>query len=237
MLYMVRSANRKSLWKMAKPNAPKKFISYDEFQKIYDNILRNEEHNALYQATIFACIYHGIYSDDLSVLKNLRSSDINDDKILLTRDDGTRYYVAVPTELSNNLKQLSEYNSWWRNNRYGAYEITINGIYKDSCFKAENRNGTSEYAYRYSYYRILRNISKEYAGRSITPLQIYVSGIMNRISNKLASVDINLEDAFADNNKDKTVSNIIKLELSASGYDIEVRNFREIVKGHIDSFV
>lgn len=231
MEYMIRGADRKLLWRMAKPHVPKKFISSAEFEDIYDSILRHEEHNALYYASLFASIYYGIYSDDLSALKNLRASDI----------DGTSVRVGdividVPIELSKNLLSLADSNTWWRNNRYGAYKVGTKGLYDDSCFKVESRNGTTEYTYRYSYYRMLRKIAKEYVGRGLTPLQLYVSGIMSRLSKRLDDIGVTLEDAFSDNNKNRSVGRIIRDELDYSGYDIEVRNFREIVKGHIDTF-
>lgn len=231
MEYMIRGADRKLLWRMAKPYAPRKFISSAEFEDIYDSILRHEEHNALYYASLFASIYYGIYSDDLSALKNLRASDI----------DGTSVHVGdividVPIELSRNLLSLADSNTWWRNNRYGAYKVGTKGLYDDSCFKVESRNGTIEHTYRYSYYRMLRKIAKEYIGRGLTPLQLYVSGIMSRLSKRLDDIGVTLEDAFSDNNKNRSVSRIIRDELDYSGYDIEVRNFREMVKGHIDTF-
>lgn len=232
MEYMVRGANRKLLWRIAKPNAPKKFISPSEFKDIYDSILKYEEHNAVYYASLFASIYHGIYSDDLSALKNLRASDI----------DGTSVRIGdivldVPVELSMNLLSLADDSSWWRNNRYGAYKVRTKGMNDDSCFKVENRNGTTEYTYRYSYYRMLRRIAKEYIGRSLTPLQLYVSGIMCRLSKRLDDIGVTLEDAFRDNNKNRSIGRAIRDELDYSGYNIEVRNFREMVKGHIDSFI
>lgn len=231
MEYMIRGVDRKLLWRMAKPYAPRKFISSAEFEDIYDSILRHEEHNALYYASLFASIYHGIYSDDLSALKNLRASDI----------DGTSVHVGdividIPIELSRNLLSLADSNTWWRNNRYGVYKVGTKGLYDDSCFKVESRNGTTEYTYRYSYYRMLRKIAKEYVGRGLTPLQLYVSGIMSRLSKRLDDIGVALEDAFSDNNKNRSVSRIIRDELDYSGYDIEVRNFREMVKGHIDTF-
>lgn len=231
MEYIVRGADRKLLWRIAKPNAPKKFISHTEFEDIYDSILKHEEHNAVYYASLFASVYYGIYSDDLGALKNLRASDIDGASVHV----GDRV-INVPIELSRNLLSLADSNIWWRNNRYGAYKICTKGLYEDSCFKVENRDGTTEYTYRYSYYRMLRKIAKEYIGRGLTPLQLYVSGIMFRLSERLGDIGVTLEDAFSDNNKDRSISRAIRDELEYSGYDIEVRNFREMVKGHIDSF-
>ena len=236
MHYMVRGIDRKLLWAKAKPMAANKFISHDEFERIYKEILTKEEHNALQYATLFACVYSGIYSDDMSVLKNLRKSDIHDDVVTLRYDDGNTHDINIPNKLAENLDKLSMVAQWWRNNRYGSYAINIAGEHSDSCFKIENRNGSGEYAYRYSYYRMLRKVSADYIGRRILPLQLYVSGIMHRIGVELKIHGISIEDAFTDNNKDRLVGKIISDELKRTGYDIEVRNFREMVKGHLDVF-
>jgi len=68
------------------------------------------------------------------------------------------------------------------------------------------------------------------------PLQLYVSGIMYRIRLRLEELGMTLEDAFAPNNKNRIVNKVISEELERSNCNTEVRNFREIVKGHIDIF-
>lgn len=236
MTHMIRAIDRKALWLRAKPTASKKFISNNDFNRVCEDIIDNEEHNALYQKTLFECIYNGIYSDDMSVLKNLRASDIQGNTVVTRDDNDNEFQLEIPNELAQDLIRLSEDDVWWRNNRYGAFKVGIRGLHKDSCFKVEDRSGTSEYQGRYSYYRILRKISKEYVGYSLLPLQLYVSGIMHRISTTLNEYGYNIEDAFADNNKDRLVNKIISDELIRTGYNIEVRNFREIVKGHMDVF-
>lgn len=236
MAHMIRAIDRKALWLRAKPVASKKFISNYDFSRVCEDIVEYEEHNAMYQKTLFSCVYHGIYSDDMSVLKNLRASDIHDNIVTLKDDSDNEYQLEIPRELAEDLIRLSEDNVWWRNNRYGAFKVNTKGLYEDSCFKVEHRRGTSEYQGRYSYYRVLRKISKEYIGYSLLPLQLYVSGIMQRIGIALESQGYSVEDAFADNNKDRMVNKIIYDELIRTGYNIEVRNFREMVKGHIDVF-
>lgn len=236
MTYMVRAIDRKALWLRAKPMASKKFISNNDFNRVCEDIMEHEEHNALYQKTLFSCIYNGIYSDDMSVLKNLRASDIQGNIATIRDDNENEHQLEIPQELADDLKRLSEDNVWWRNNRYGAFSVGIKGLYEDSCFKIEDRSGSSEYQGRFSYYRILRKISKEYVGHSLLPLQLYVSGIMNRIDIELNKNGYTLEDAFSDNNKDRLINKIISDELIRTGYNIEVRNFREMVKGHIDVF-
>lgn len=236
MYYMLRGIDRKLLWVKAKPMAAKKFISKAEYDNAVSSIESKEEHNVLYHKTLFMCVYNGIYSDDMSVVKNLRASDISGNMVTLRYDEGKTHEIEVPSELAENLKELSTVAHWWRNNRYGSYKIDITGMHKDSCFKSEIRNGSDDYSYRYAYYRILRKISSEYIGRKILPLQLYVSGIMHRVAMKLNVHGISVEDAFADNSKDRLVGKIISDELKRTGYDIEVRNFREMVKGHLDIF-
>lgn len=236
MEQMVRDIDRKSLWLRAKPMASKKFISNVDFNRVCAEIDEHEEHNATYQRALFECVYHGVYSDDMSVVKNLRASDVHDDFVTLRTDNGREHELKLPYKLADELKMLGNDNEWWRNNRYGAFKVKTKGPHEDSCFKVEDRSGTSKYQGRYSYYRILRKISKEYVGYSLLPLQLYVSGITHRIGLSLNQSGYDMSDAFSDNNKDRFVNRIISTELSRSNYDIEVRNFREMVKGHIDVF-
>lgn len=234
--HMVRAADRRAIWMKAKPNAKKKFISYHDYMVVYRDIASKEEHNSLYQKALFRSVYEGMYCDDMSVLKNIRASDVRGGCAYLRHDDGDSHILSISKELADSLVELGEVDCWWRNNRYGAYSIRTSGLSKDSCFKVENRNGTDEYSYRYSYYRILRKISKEYVGYSLLPFQLYISGIMHRVSDALECNDIDIFYAFSENNKNRLVSSIILNELERSNCKMEVRNFREMVKGHIDVF-
>lgn len=236
MVHMVRDLDRNSIWLRAKPNAARKFISHSAFERTYHDVGVYEEYNGFYQQTLFRCLYEGIYSDDMSVLKNLRSSNIDDNVVHLAGDDGMLYSVEVSSELASNLIKLSEIDVWERKNRYGTCKIKTVGLHEDSCFKVERRSGSSEYSYRFTYYRILRKIAKEYLGYNLLPLQLYVSGIMHRIGIELQKHGVELEEAFAANNKSRLVSSIIADELKRSGCNTEVRNFREIVRGHLDVF-
>ena len=94
---MIQSLDKKLLWKKAKPNAKKKFISYKQYQTVIKDIATYEEYNALYYELLFSCIWFGIYSDDLSVIKNLRSSNIGDDGVVtLEEDNGHTYKLKIP---------------------------------------------------------------------------------------------------------------------------------------------
>lgn len=233
---MIQEIDRIELWSRAKPNATKKFISHSKFEEVYHDIGIYEDFNQFYYQTLFKCLYEGIYNDDMSVIKNLRVSDIKGNIVTLREDNGHSYNIEVSGEFASDLKELGNTNIWERRNRYGVVRIKTAGLYSDSCFKVENRKGSSEYAYRYSYYRLLRKISKEYLEYNLLPLQLYVSGIMYRIGLKLEEHGISIEDAFSDQNRDRLVGKIIADELARCNCGTEVRNFREIVKGHLDIF-
>lgn len=234
---MLQSLDKKLLWQKCKPTAKKKYISYEQYQMITKDIATYEEHNALYYELLFSCIYYGIYNDDLSVIKNLRSSNINDDgTILLEEDNGHGYKFKVPERLAKDLKQLASINTWNRPNRFGICNVDMRGVYPDSVFKIESRNTASDGSYRFSYYAKLRKISKEYLGHGLLPLQLYTSGIMHRIKVELEKNSMSLEEAFSDNNRNKMAHLIISKELIRCNSGIELGNFREMVKGHLDSF-
>lgn len=233
----LQSIDKKMLWKKAAPFSKKKFISFQKYKQIITDIATYEEYNALYYELLFSCIYYGIYSEDLSVVKNLRRSDIQDDGMITLREDNSHVYkLKIPERLAKDLIQLSHIDKWFRPNRFGLCQVDMRGAFPDSVFKVEQRKTSSEGSYRFSYYARLRKISKEYIGHSLLPLQLYASGIMNRIKIELEKNNITLKEAFAQNNRDKTAHSIIEKELIRTNSNIELGNFRELVKGHLDSF-
>ena len=234
---ILQSLDKKLLWKKAKPFSKKKFISYEQYQMIIKDIATYEEYNALYYELLFSCIWYGIYNDDLSVIKNLRKSDIGDDGIItLTEDNGHTYKLKVPEKLALDLKQLANINTWQRRNRFGICNVDMRGLYSDSVFKIENRSTASNDSFRFTYYSKLRKMAKEYLEYSLLPLQLYTSGIMYRIKTELTKNSITLEEAFANNSRNKTAHLIIEKELVRCNSGIEIGNFRELTKGHLESF-
>ena len=234
---MINSLDKKLLWKKCKPTAKKKFISEEDYQRVIKDIATYEEYNALYYELLFSCIWNGIYNEDLSVIKNLRSSKIGDNGIItLEEDNGHTYKIKVPEKLASDLKQLADISCWQRPNRFGICNVEMRGAYKDSVFKVEHRSTSSNGSYRFTYYSKLRKIAKEYLEYSLLPLQLYTSGIMYRIKLELDKNKISLEEAFADNSRNKMAHLIISKELMRCNNSIEVGNFRELVKGHLDSF-
>ena len=233
---MVQSLDKKLLWKKAKPNAKKKFISHEQYKQVVHDIGVYEDFNALYYEVLFKCIYEGVYNDDLSVIKNLRSSDINDNIITLYEDNGHSYKIKVSDKLASELKQLANINIWERRNRFGICQVDMRGVHSDSVFKIENRSTASKDSYKFTYFAKLRKIAKEYLEYSLLPLQLYTSGIMHRIKVELDKNGIPLEEAFADNSRNRMAHLIISKELLRCNSNIEVGNFRELVKGHLESF-
>lgn len=234
---IVQSIDKKLLWKKAKPQAKKKFISYGQYNRVIKDIAAYEEFNALYYELLFGCVWYGIYSDDLSVLKNLRSADISDDGMVVLREDnGHSYKLKVPEKFAVDLKKLASISTWQRPNRFGVCNVDMRGVYSDSVFKIENRSTASDGSYRFTYYSKLRKIAKEYVEYPLLPLQLYSSGIMYRIKVELEKNDISLEEAFTDNSRNKIAHMIIEKELTRCNSGIEIGNFRELVKGHLDSF-
>ena len=234
---ILRDIDRNELWMLARPNASTKYISHSEFNNVYHQIQEDEKYNILYVQTLFRCIYEGIYSNDLSVIKNLRASDIIENKITLHEDKGKSYEIEVSPKLANDLIKLSNLYVWERDNLNGTCEIDIEGLYHDSCFKIEIRKSDAKCPYRYTYHRILRGISQSYFFAKLKPQQLFISGIMFRIGLNLQRHGISLEEAFAAQNRNRVIGKIISDELRRCNNKTLVNNFREIVKGHIDVFI
>ena len=172
----------------------------------------------------------------MSVIKNLRKSDINDNIITLREDNEHTYKIKVSERLAKDLKQLADITTWQRRNRFGTCNVEMRGLYNDSVFKIENRSTASNESFRFTFYAKLRKIAKEYLEYSLLPLHLYASGIMHRIQMELEKNDISLRDAFSENNRNRMIHLVVQKELIRCNSSIELGNFRELVKGHLDSF-
>ena len=236
MQHLIQSFDKKLLWKKSKPNVDKKFISHKQYKEIMHDIGVYEDYNSLYYQLLFQSVYEGIYSDDMSVVKNLKGSDVDNNVVTLYEDNGHSYKLRITEELAKGLKELSKVDIWERRNRYGLCKVEAKGLSSNTVFKIEYRNTDSIGTYRHSYYSRLRKISKEYVERTLTPLQLYVSGIMYRIEKELNKSGILLEEAFCDYGRNRKSYTIISNELVRCNYSGDVGNFKEMVKGHLDSF-
>lgn len=236
MYQILQSINKELLWKKAKPKAKKKFISDEQFKRVIHEIGLYEEYNSLYYEALFRAIYEGIYNDDLSVLKNLRKSDIDGNIVTLREDTQHIYKIKISERLSKDLRELSDIIFWERKNRFSVCQVEMRGLHSDSVFKIENRSTASNDSYRFTFYAKLRKIAKEYLEYSLLPIHLYASGMMHRIKLELNKNNIDLKEAFADNSRNKTAHMIIEKELIRCNSNFEIGNFRELVKGHIENF-
>lgn len=237
LLIAVQNVNKNLLWEQAKSTAEGKFISFEQYQSIIRRIRVEEGYNPLYYEVLFRSIYEGIYNDDLSVLKNLRRSDINGNIITLRDDKGNTYQLKVSEELARQLEQLSTINIWYRPNRNGICEIDMTGIYPDSIFMSEKRNNRTQKSLRFSYYNKLRDIQDNYVGYALSPLNLCISGLVHRIKYLLDKNNLSINEAFADNARSEIVHTIVSNELIRCNEVMRVENFRDHIKGHIDVFL
>lgn len=230
----VLGLNRSVLFKQCQEvNHIQKFISNETFEDWVFNIEMHEELNVLYYSSLVRCLYEGIYSDDMSVIKNLRGSDIHGNVVTLREDDGSEYSIEISSGLAEDLFKMSMTDIWERKNRYGTFPVGTEGVYSDSCFKIEHRGGNN---YRHSYFTRISKMSKAYMDYSIRPLYLYISGMMYRIKTEIEGQGFDLKFAFIDNNRFPLTCDIVKRELDRCHYLYGQRNFRQIVNGYIDVF-
>lgn len=236
MQYAVKDIDRNVVWEKAKPYAPRKFLSNARYEEICHDIDTFEEHNALYKRVLFQCVYEGVYSDDMSVLKNLRGSDVHGNVVTLRDDDGEIRKIEIPELLAKDLVELSKITTWERKNRYTVFNIDLVGEYPDTCFKFEIRQGGKDDQYKNVFYRILREINKKYVEHRLAPSHLYASGLMYRICKNLTAAGFDAKNAFLSHNVNSAVATIISRELLRCGYTASVQNFKEFLRGHTDVF-
>ena len=237
---VVKSVNRAALWGKFKDKVPGKFLSNKQYIELCKQITINESFNVLYKKTLFMAAYEGIYSDDLSVYKNLRVSDIHGNIVTIHDDNGNVRDVEISDELVKSLIELGSVNTWERQNAYGLFAVEILGAYNDCCFKMEMRASSTNRpnAYKDNYYRLFRTVSNEYLGYSTTAKQVYISGIMYRVCKNIKAAGFNPEDIMREHkhSNSESINNIFKEEFQKSGYTSSVANFKEYIRGHEDVF-
>ena len=238
---LIKRMNRTELWNLVpKDKIKKKFISYQEYKDWVQDIGQVEDYNILYYQTLVMAIYEGIYSDDrMTVLKNLRGSDVDveNNSVVLHRDDGQTYKMKVSTKLAENLVEISEMDTWERINGRGLCVVKLMGLYPDSCFKKENRNKNNENEYFNTYYNRIERISKSCLGRLVNPQEIYISGIMHKMNVIFKKHGIDIREAFQKLSRDTRTTQLMERVLISSNYVYPMGSFREIVQSYIDTFV
>lgn len=217
-------------------------------EKTYNNIIKQLDKdvlydgNDLYYKTLFMAIYEGIYNKNLTEIKNLRVSDIDTKTNIVTLNDdaGNQRELKISPELINNLIKLSKVNTWYKiqgrsTELVGAY---IGGEYEDSVFKILSYNNKDKAkSYKEFYYRRLKVLCKEFLGYQTSPLQIYISGIMNRVYKELSNINIESKDLKKDDNSyTSTMKFFIGRECKRVNYNVNLSSFMRILKSYADVF-
>ncbi len=190
--------------------------------------------NAIYYRTLIRCIYEGIYSKDLSVLKNLKSTDLKGRIVTVKEDIGHIYELEVSEQLADDIKELGYIDYWIQRNARAEYTVKIIGEDKYSCFKINRRNdGVAYYDY---YYKRIHFIFKKYYGRIVSPYVIYISGMMYRIKIALEKNGFTLRESFMEQNRDSLTREIIEYEMKKSNCNMALAELKERIRGCIDNF-
>lgn len=211
------------------------FLSQSEFQDVYNSIGAYDEdtfyYNSVYYQSLFWAVYAGIFNDGLSVLKNLRASDIDGNIITLRDDDGEEWKLNVPEQLILDFITLVNDSVWRRRNRNGLCEIHTEGLFYDSIFKVDIRSPNSKYSYSSTYYTMLRRIAVEYLGYTLAPKNLFISGIINRIKEQYGKSD----ELFVEGIKisDPVLVDIFNKEAKRCHYSVAFWNFRQTIFGRI----
>lgn len=216
------------IWDTIKHNSRPVLFLYPEFKKIYDD-LKYERNNDYIQA-LWLSVFEGIYNEDLSVLSNLRASDIDRNTVSLRDNNGGIFQIEISDELVNKLIKVSKINEWQRQNRHGYFSIQIDGKYSDSVFKVEHRADVSEKSYMKSYRLKFETITKYYVGYAVSIKNIYISGIIYRISREMEKIGLDFMTALSFN--DPKGVKIIRNELNKSYYKSKKEHFKQYVLSH-----
>ena len=232
---LIRKLDIYHILEITQGNMKHTFISQLEFQDIYNAIgVYNDDtfyYNSLYYQSLFWAVYIGIYNDDLSVIKNLRASDIDGNIITLRNDNGEEWKLNIPEQLVLDFVTLANDSIWYRKNRNGLCKIQIEGVFYDSIFKVDIRIPNSKYSYRSSYYTRLRKICEEYIGYTISPKNLFMSGMINRMKKQYGKSDELFIDAIKIS--DPILVDVFNQEAKRCNYNVAFWNFRQTIMGRI----
>ena len=232
---LIRKIDIYRILKLTQGNMKHTYLSQSEFQDVYNAIGAYDEdtfyYNSVYYQSLFWAVYAGIFNDGLSVLKNLRASDIDGNIITLRDDDGEEWKLNVPEQLVLDFITLVNDSVWRRRNRNGLCEIHTEGLFYDSVFKVDIRTPNSKYSYSSTYYTMLRRIAVEYLGYTLAPKNLFISGIINRIKEQYGKSD----ELFVEGIKisDPVLVDIFNKEAKRCHYSVAFWNFRQTIFGRI----
>lgn len=231
--------DRRDILKLAKKNGAFKtvFITNREYREALRNIEQKVEYNSEYLSALFQAIYEGIYCNDMSVIRNLRYSDINGNVVTLHSDEDGQWDIEISDELKERLFRSSIIQKYSRQGRFGETKHTLVGDHYDSCFKIARRIGDKNLSRstRQSYIDLIKRLCVQ-IDINVTPKNLFISGMISRIKEGLHSNGYTIEEAFSFYQRDKEIAKIIITELHKYNYDISVGKFMETVTGHADMF-
>lgn len=232
---LIRKIDIYRIFELTQGNMKHTYLSQSEFQDVYNAIGAYDEdtfyYNSVYYQSLFWAVYAGIFNDGLSVLKNLRASDIDGNTITLRDDNGEEWKLDIPKQLVLDFITLVNDSVWRRRNRNGLCEIHTEGLFYDSIFKVDIRSPNSKYSYSSTYYTMLRRIAVEYLGYTLAPKNLFISGIINRIKEQYGKSD----ELFVEGIKtsDPVLVDIFNQEAKRCHYNIAFWNFRQTIMGRI----
>lgn len=244
---ILKQIDRNKLLEECKNNfGIKKYLSYSKFTDLINRIENDQERtmpNCHYNAVLLRAIYGGIYSPNLSALKNLKESsfDFDDDcvyvNLLVENPNGQNTYPTIKVEkkLAEDIISLSKMPLYKRN-RHGDSEIDISKLqYPDGCFKIQSREESPGLnSFRFSYTRRIRLIKENFCSDEflLKPYDIFISGIVYRIKQRLEKDGFNLKTAFQE--FAPYCREYIASELKASNINLNEYELRRNVLGHLD---
>lgn len=232
---LIRKIDIYRILELTQGNMKHTYLSQSEFQDVYNSIGAYDEdtfyYNSVYYQSLFWAVYAGIFNDGLSVLKNLRASDIDGNIIMLRDDNGEEWELDIPEQLALDFMTLVNDSTWYRRNRSGVCKIQTEGLFYDSVFKVDIRTPNSKYSYSSTYYTMLRKIALEYLGYTLAPKNLFMSGIINRIKEQYGKSD----ELFVEGIKtsDPVLVDIFNKEAKRCHYEVGFWNFRQTVMGRI----
>ena len=232
---LIRKIDIYRIFELTQGNMKHTYLSQSEFQDVYNAIGAYDEdtfyYNSVYYQSLFWAVYAGIFNDGLSVLKNLRASDIDGNTITLRDDNDEEWKLDIPKQLVLDFITLVNDSVWRRRNRNGLCEIHTEGLFYDSIFKVDIRSPNSKYSYSSTYYTMLRRIAVEYLGYTLAPKNLFISGIINRIKEQYGKSD----ELFVEGIKtsDPVLVDIFNQEAKRCHYNIAFWNFRQTIMGRI----
>ena len=196
--YKICMIKKNDLWlRLKEKNDFKRYFNEKQYRYIIDYLNKEVlyEDNDLYYKTLFMSIYEGIHDKGLTEIRNLRLSDIDSETNIITlrNDNGDERKLEISSELKENLIRLSKVEVWnkVRKNNDRPIYMPLVGKYDDSIFKIVSYSSSDiNKSFREFYFRRLKTITKEFIGYPTTPLQIYVSGIINRVYSQMMEFDV-----------------------------------------------